>query len=263
MSEWISNFMPPIGIPYLPGHPLGPGGGLVAQYLANMGSGKILHDRCGMNHGTLSGFNDPPIATSGWNAGPHGGALAFDGSGDYINCGNSSMFNFGTGPFTLVARLRYIPAGTYNNIFRKGDSAGYLLRFYGNTIQFYIANTGPGNLSFSNVTDWHQFILMRDGTLGKMYVDLDLLWSDTATGNVDTGAAANNLNIGANRLGNGEYLSGHISSAMIYNRALSAEEIAYLYAFPYCFFEEAPIWQSFDPYRAQRAMNSYRQMRAA
>jgi len=60
-----------------------------------------------------------------------------------------------------------------------------------------------------------------------------------------------------------EAVGGLLSSASIYNRALSAEEIAYLYAFPFCFFEEAPIWQRFDPYRVQRAIHHHRQMRAA
>ncbi|MFH1012103.1 MAG: LamG-like jellyroll fold domain-containing protein, partial [bacterium] len=58
--------------------------------------------------------------------------------------------------------------------------------------------------------------------------------------------------------------NGLISSVSIYNRALSAEEIAYLYAFPWCIYEAGQgAWAQKDYGREARLANYYQQMRAA
>lgn len=41
--EWISQIKPPFGTPLSQSHPLGPAGGLVAQYTMNEGMGDLVH----------------------------------------------------------------------------------------------------------------------------------------------------------------------------------------------------------------------------
>ncbi|MBU0579479.1 hypothetical protein KJ628_05955, partial [Patescibacteria group bacterium] len=60
---------------------------LVAHWRFDEGSGTIAADVSGNgNDGTLRG--DPR-----WVAGVIGGALEFDGNGDYVDCGNSAIFD--------------------------------------------------------------------------------------------------------------------------------------------------------------------------
>ena len=66
----------------------------VLDLLFNEGHGKRVNDLSGWgNHGTLHGFDFPSTRTSGWNPGMDGVCLNFDGSDDYINCGNNPILN--------------------------------------------------------------------------------------------------------------------------------------------------------------------------
>ena len=60
---------------------------LIAQWKLDDGSGTIAKDSAGGYDGTLMG-------NTSWVAeGKLGGALQFDGDGDYVDCGNDPIFN--------------------------------------------------------------------------------------------------------------------------------------------------------------------------
>jgi hypothetical protein len=60
---------------------------LIAQWKLDDGSGTIAKDSAGGYDGTLMG-------DTSWVAeGKLGGALQFDGDGDYVDCGNDPIFN--------------------------------------------------------------------------------------------------------------------------------------------------------------------------
>jgi len=266
------NFKPPLWAQLNLDHPLARG--LVGCWLLNETSGNKTHDYSGQgNTGTLTNMNDPPIATSGWVPGPHGGALAFDGSNDYVQCGDVN-FPVGASPRTVVVWLQRNSSANfpkYEHPFKYGTSTAYQdfgmygvvntkdIEFRGNAYDF---DTG---IDLDDVL-WHQISLVFDGTYLMAYKDAFLI-STTNRSLLNTVlSSVTQFRIGMSGSGI-ESWNGLVSSVSIYNRALSAEEIAYLYAFPFCMYEAEtlPLWMISGggvSYIAQIS-DYYRQMRAA
>ena len=81
--------------------------GLVGYWSFDEGSGNIAYDISGAgNHGTL--MNNPT-----WSDGKVSGGLTFDGTDDYINCGDNASLDIGTGDLSITAWIRTnIPTST-------------------------------------------------------------------------------------------------------------------------------------------------------
>lgn len=247
------------------GHPLAQG--LVASYLFNEGCGDLVHDSCGMNDGKM--INMAPMSgTSGWVPGPHGCALAFDGSNDYVETPNlANYLPIGNADRTIIALVNLQNYSYYNAFVYWGEQIPLKMNL------FYSMIT-TGNLTFaSNANDlqsdtpvpigvWSQAAAtISKGNAVVLYLNRVAVKSGTLGSAVNTTATA--ISIGRRAPGD-LYFPGQISTVSIYNRALSAEEIAYLYAFPWCMYDQAtPAWTQKDYGREARLANYYRQMRAA
>jgi large repetitive protein len=86
------------------GHPQARG--LRGAWLFAEGSGPKAYDLSGYDqHGTLAGMADPGTSASGWWKGQHGHALAFDGTNDYAQTASDSGWRR-TGPFTISAWVK-------------------------------------------------------------------------------------------------------------------------------------------------------------
>lgn len=250
-------------------HPLAQG--LVGCWLMNEGSGKIVNDYSGQgNHGTCVGMNDPPIATSGWNAGPHGGALTFDGVDDRVNILDSPVINI-QGKMTISAWIYCVGgmAGTaYYNIAAKESiySNGFGLEIYGRYKRFEFWTRKGAALRIAIwpfgqtlPSSWLNIVGVNNGINNLIYVN-------NVSGTPDTGIASATssypLVIGycGRPQSADSYFNGLISSVMIWNRALSTEEIAYLYHSSYCMFED----QSYQPWMRKHvsAQDYYRHLLA-
>ncbi len=231
--EWLSQIKPPFGTPLALNHWANQG--LVASYLMNeFGGDKIFDSTLNGNTGTLTGMT-PFSATSGWVPGPYGAALAFDGSNDRLNMGNLTM---------ALARQEV----TFSIWCKRNSSATLMTPWYFNAADN--ANYYPYDVNGKIYTN--EFMTLRSSFVHG----LDLTqWHNVA---ITRKAGANNFNYyidaknlfsvdgGIWQLDTTAYIkfNGLISSVSIYNRALSAEEIAYLYAFPWCMYEaeEMPAW---------------------
>ncbi|MBN2020009.1 MAG: LamG domain-containing protein, partial [Sedimentisphaerales bacterium] len=162
------------------------------------------------------------------------GALTFNGTSDYINLGNI----IGTGAYTKAAWIRRDDSETYNNIISSGDPQSHAFYAPTNT-QFkltawhapysaqYIAQD-PNGLA-PNV--WYFVAVTYDpnvdsGTL-VLYKDGDKV---DDVNHVPTLVSSPNTYIGRFTDGtNGYWMKGAIDNAMVFNRALTEEEIASLY----------------------------------
>jgi len=266
MSDGIIK--PPFGAQLNLSHPLAQG--LVGAWIFNEGSGKYANDSSYQgNTGTLSGFNDPPIATSGWNAGPHGGALAFDGNNDYVE---SSVFSFGSQISMVIWLKRTIAVPWGHPILIPYTTTwtppfiifGFEYQAGSDDLAITYANGGPNYSSGPRATIpnnvWSQVVGTYDGTKASIYLNGVFVMNETKTWD---SVITQPLRIGATGVVGSLYpFAGSISSASVYNRALSAEEIAYLYAFPYAMFADPfPAWMA--PNNIPKFMNHYKQMRAA
>lgn len=267
---------PYFGTPLNRAHPLS--AGLVGCWLFSEGSGNRAWDASGCeNHGTLIGMNDPPIATSGWGPGPHGGALAFDGLDDCVSIADSPTVRQ-SGNFSISSWVYLTsPQVIYGTIISKEGTTGWLnyrlLIKSDLKILFQVETSSTTFVSILTTptlalnTLYHVTALFIASTVNgaKIYINgIEVAVTGTNNAGVPvTGAFP--VYIGKYRSGTTDYykLIGNLTNLSLFNRALSAEEIAYLYAFPYCMFEEAayPAWMV--PNNIPALANYYRQMRAA
>jgi hypothetical protein len=119
----------------------------------------------------------------------------FDGTGDYLTVPNTnSLFNFGTGDFTIEANvyLNAMPAGNgYPNsfwIFGGGQSnsdIGFDFAIGSTNIQVALANFATLNINASHgmtTGTWYHLALVRNGNTLSLYKDGTLLSTVPVTG---------------------------------------------------------------------------------
>jgi len=209
--------------------------GLVGYWLLAEGTGQKVADlsRYG-NTGTLCG-------NTFWVSGKFGSALNFDGTGDYVDCGNGNSLKI-TGPLTICGWVKpdnltgsKVIASRYKTT---GNQRAYMLMVSNNKVAFWIDPYGD----YTNIktvtsvktidTNWHYVVGRYDGTNMNIFIDGI---KDSATNTVSAiyASSANNR-IGA--YDSGYFFTGKIDHIMIYNRALSTAEIELLYREPFCMF---------------------------
>jgi L-ascorbate metabolism protein UlaG (beta-lactamase superfamily) len=202
---------------------------------SNAAGGKVLDASGQGNHAKASGVR--------WTAnGRSGGAYEFRTDGDQIVVPNNAGLN--PQHLTLAAWIKTAAADRWRRIFDKSYSQGYALSIaadwqgnkWGGLASMEI---GPGNhfnLTRTVVADgkWHHLVSTFDGTEQLLYVDgrpegQALLWDSPG----QVGKTSFNLVIGCNgsdrpETGLGESFRGLIDEPMMWNRALSPKEVAFL-----------------------------------
>ncbi|MBA7523808.1 hypothetical protein ES705_15942 [subsurface metagenome] len=177
------------------------------------------------NHGTING--DPQSV-----AGYAGDALEFDGSGDYVNCGNGPSLQIQDA--ITIAFWFKVEAfqTTWEAFLTKGDNSYRVSRGGGDGDATHMGisgtSVGGGNGWFNGtviVTDnqWHHWAGTYDGAQGKIYIDGVLDVTSPGTGQIDI--SSYELWIGTNSQNTGRLLHGLMDEVRIYNKALSLAEI--------------------------------------
>jgi RNA polymerase sigma factor (sigma-70 family) len=202
------------------------------------GSGKITDTSGKENNGRAAGVR--------WTAdGKKGGAYEFTADGDEVVVFNNKSLN--PKELTLAAWIKTSTADAiWRRIFDKSYSKGYALSIAGDWKQnkwrgLVSLEMGPGthfSLTKKMVADgqWHQVVMTFDGTDQLLYVDGQVQgkfhWKQPGR----VGATDFNLVIGCNRSNLdkseddlGVSFRGVIDEPMMWNRALSTNEVAFLY----------------------------------
>lgn len=230
---------PMLGLQVNKAHPLAP----TAGWLFNEGSGGQVYDLSG--NGNTGNF----IADTHFVPGKYGSAVDVDGTDDYINCGNNTVLDMSQ--FTIIVCIKpdSIQPEALGGIVAKGDSASakdynFFLDGAGNVLDFRWGNgIDSGLITPFNLTAdvWQTIAVAVDSTDAHFY--LNGIWDETTSlgGNIPA-SNTDPLLIGSGRAGSWRW-SGQISHIVIYNRALSASEIALLYREPFCYME--PSWNWF------------------
>jgi len=198
---------------------------LVGYWKFDETSGITAQDAAGNgNDGTLNG--DPQ-----WVAGRLGGALEFDGDGDYVDCGDDPIFNI-TGQITVACWIKVSQFTIdWQAIFTMGDDSWRLQRQTA-TDNLCWACTGvngtPGDwwlYGSANVNDgeWHHAAGVYDGSKYYLYVDGDLDASKDTSGTMSVSSYP--VYIGANAQQSGREFAGLIDDVRVYKRALTDVEI--------------------------------------
>ena len=176
----------------------------------------------------LSGNNNSGSLVNGptFNSG-NGGSIVFDGSDDYVNCGNSNSLKI-TGSLTIntffKANLLNID---YQPIVAMGDDSYRFQRHFNtNYLAFGSRNIGLTDLvSNSTISTgvWYNATAVYNGSQMLIYINGILNASGNASGNLPV--SNYNLWVGGNSQAPSRIWNGNISIVQIYNRALSASEV--------------------------------------
>ena len=230
---WPPNQKPPLGCEVDWSHPLRQG--MAGWWLFNERSGPTVYDISGNgNHGTLAGPT--------WQPGPDGAALDFDGTDDYIPVGAAD----GSGSLNVTGdqlsfAVRAWVRGVLNNdvmlakvpdtTWRPGYGIWYSTA--GNRWKGFAGSNGYlTSAVFADVplSTWVHLCVVYNGASITAYRDGRAVTPIAQSGNI--GAVAKPLEIGRGASNNYNF-NGLLSDVVVYNRALSADEVAWLAAEPY------------------------------
>lgn len=240
-----SRMKPPLGrVPYWPAFEQP-----VAMYLFTEGAGGIVNDFSGNG-------NTGTITTPDWRGGPFGKCLYFDASTTRINCGSKSVLD--TMPnFTLTVWMYVMgyPEDNIGNFFNK-----YELRLYWNrtgdgehlTGEVYYGTTKAISKSYdigdAAVTNfWHHIAMTfsESDKIIRLYFDgieSPTYIIQTAGVGTRTSDSGRDLFIGCEGIYNRGHFNGLLDIPIIYNRVLTASQIAYLYRNSFPWFAPRNEW---------------------
>jgi len=204
--------------------------GLVLLMHFNNGSGSHAIDSSGLNNnGTCKGMGG---SLCNWTTGRFGQAIEFDGSNDYVNCGDDTSLDI-TGAITIEAWIYPNAVDEQVELVCRDDQTNrnYVLYIENdNTIQLHIWSGNTDVWATSNTTittgQWYHLVGTYDGSQQKIYINGILDGTPVnRTGAIDNDDVS--LIIGARALESppDRFFDGLIDEVAIFNRSLSAEEI--------------------------------------
>ena len=182
-------------------------------------------------NGTLSG------GTGYSNA--FGGSLTFDGVNDTVNFGTGNTFfpsNNLTIEMTFQSKGTVPVTGTIPSLF--GFTFGVRLNFSSATNINFITNSGSSTafellsndgINYRDNGNWYNLVCQVTPTNMFMYVNGVLKNSRNSTWLGTTVWPTNGWNVGRDNNNSNNFFTGSIASYKMYNRALSASEIAQNY----------------------------------
>ena len=199
--------------------------GIVSYYPFREGSGSTVGDAISGLDGTINGT--PAWTTSGGIP-----ALDFEATSatDYVNMGDQSEFDFGTGEFTIAGWFNPETVTSAAMIFAKGspDVAGYSIAVHPTaTLRFLYGATVTAGTTTLSTGVWYHGGIVRDASSDlRVYLNGAL---DNTPANY-TGSFSNSDNAVFGRFSHDPsgYFDGMLASWRVYNRGLSAEEMAYI-----------------------------------
>ena len=199
--------------------------GLVGAWSFDETSGAQVADASGRsNHGTVSGATRVPD-------GRFGRALSFDGVDDWVTVADAASLDLTTG-MTLEAWVN--PAAT------GGTWRTAMLKEHGGTLAYGLYARGGGNGPAAHVNagsdvgaagpsvlpagTWTHVAATYDGAMVRLYVGGAQVATRAVTGALATSSGA--LRFGGNGVWAGEFFSGRLDELRVYDRALTAAEVA-------------------------------------
>jgi hypothetical protein len=211
--------------------------GLVLHWKLDETSGATAQDASGNgNPGTLS--PDGPV----WTAGNLGGALDFNGAGDYVSRASTTSINTLGSRMTVALWLyKRANAPDYGSIIGRRKGASYedlWILFYNNSASdeysFGVSTSSGaaylnGPASTGDHNRWVHLAAVYDGSTIRLYRDGVEIASRGHTGTVLTEATPVFLGAGDNGTVS-EYVNAIVDDVRLYNRALPASEVQGLYS---------------------------------
>ena len=181
------------------------------------GSGSTWTDLSGNgNNGTFGASTAAPTYNNA-----NGGSLTFDGTNDYVSLGTPSI---GTGKITVSAWIKITTGGIYQHIVDNQSPEWHLAILNDNRPYFFNGVVNHNSTLQLSTGVWYMITGVQ-GITNDLYINGVLSQSIESNVNITT----NTPHIGRWYNGPSRYFNGNISNVSIYNRALSAAEIAQNY----------------------------------
>lgn len=161
------------------------------------------------------------------------GALDFNGSSDFITVGYDPNLDFGTGDFSISLWFNSDVAGSgtgYDIIDKRAANDGWAIAWLGQAgnatgkIWVKVLGTSTTCATAHPYQTWHHLVAVRSSGVTTIYIG--------ASADTNTLSQAGDVSNGSDvRMGKrlNQYFNGRIDAVILFNRALSAEEIAYLW----------------------------------
>ena len=182
------------------------------DYYATTGTAKTRGSVISSGIGTLTGTLTNGVGYDNVN----GGYFDFDGTNDYIDCGNPSI---SSGKITVNAWVK-LNVSKVQHIVDSSNNSWHLAILSSNTPYFWNGTTfhTTGNKLTNGV--WYMLTGVQGTTL-DIYVNGILNSTISTSPNIPT----NNINLGRWQNDGSRLFNGNIAQVSIYNRALTASEI--------------------------------------
>lgn len=177
----------------------------------------------------LSGNNNNGTLTNGptFSAGDMGG-IVFDGTNDYVNCGNNSSINL-TSYITLSTWTKKAYGSSDSVAIDKGrDNYGawsLLFDVVANKVEFHCRISGTNSSVVSNTSYgnniWTNITAVFTGTNLLIYINGRLDNTTNISGTIGT----NGIDFSIGKANDGLNWSGQVANVLMYNTALSATDV--------------------------------------
>jgi hypothetical protein len=158
-------------------------------------------------------------------------SLNFNGSSNYIDCGNITALN-SQNAFSTSSWFKCTTPLSSSPVILNGGSSGtnlfYIQIVNSTSIRYNSAGTNK-DTTVSNIADgsWHHLATVHDGTLLHIY--LDGVKQNSYTITAPTSEIGNNFIIGRYTLSSLSFFNGELSNISVFNTALSTPNIETLY----------------------------------
>lgn len=179
----------------------------------------------GISANSLVGGTGSTLVNGTGFSSANSGSFFFDGTNDFIIKPADSLFDFGTGNFTISSWIK-TSTTSYTTIFGLDDTGNgsgiYVYTNAGNGVmRTWVANASYNGSIVISDGSWKLVTVVRSSGTVYQYVDTNMAGSFSAAGSILT-----NQRMTVGRVADGSYpFLGNISNTFVYNRALSAAEI--------------------------------------
>jgi hypothetical protein len=217
----------------------------------NTGSKTV--DRTG-NAATAGTYPQANLTGTAWTAGESGSALSFNGTTSSVSSGNQWSTNFGSRSFSVATWFKSTASGWQRMVSKGnyGNTPGYLLQYNSGAVSFGLGATDSAAAHAAMATTatsyadgaWHHAVAVVDRTANtvKIYVDgvaqqlvAAAPYCGSATGSTLSisgcglldATTASPLTFGSYN-GTTEFFQGALDDIRVYQKALSAAEVAAL-----------------------------------
>jgi hypothetical protein len=220
---------PQLNVTYTSGQ-LKPATGLVGYWMFDDDSGVQAFDSSG--NGNIGTLVNSPTWTTGKNyQTPY--ALNFPGTNQYVNFGNSSLFNLVSGNNMTISFWIDTTESNTRDIITKFGASWYLIRLGSPTVgkvyaQFYDGSHGADSSSSIAVNDgaWHHVAVEYNAVSGQISIFIDGVDRSVVSDSYASLGVSNIMNLLlADGVASGGYLKGTTDEVKIWNNSQSASQV--------------------------------------